>query len=205
MYYTKRDIEFTSSGIYLRSENKYFSGYTGATRIISYGEEPFRDKMIRLHGPEKAQEILSRTQTRGNKIHEQLEQDYATMLPSEVLDVLGEQIDYELFVFGECFGINALGFIDALYKKDGSFIIVDYKTKSKPYAGLDLTQYWMQMVIYTILFSKMYSIEAKSIKMATVLIYTDGSPVEVHVLDNLLKTRNIAQSVLSKCRLIRES
>lgn len=206
-FYTKRDIEF-NHGINLTEHDgsiRKFKGFKGATKIISHGEESFRDSLIRQHGLEKAEEIMAKSSNRGNNIHAKLETDYATMLPQELLSKLGRQVDYEVFTWGNVFGVDALGFLDSLFEKDGIYTILDYKTKNHPYRGQSYTKYWMQMVIYMILLTKQYGIKAENIRLCTVLLYVDESPVDYKFLDSLQEMRMYASAVRTKCQAIRAS
>lgn len=206
-FYTKRDIEF-NKGINLTKEDGSvinFPGYRGATKIISYGEESFRDSLIREHGVKKAEEIMKKSSNRGNDIHEKLETEYKTMLPSALLNQLGEQVDYEVFTWGNVFGVDAIGFVDSLFIKDDIYTILDYKTKNHPYRGQSYTKYWMQMVIYMMLMTKQYGIDPKKVKLCTTLLYVDGSPVDFTFLDSLQQMRMYASAVRTKCQDIRSN
>lgn len=199
---TKHEVSFTENGI--ECKGKSYSGYTGITKLIHFGEQSFRDKMIAQYGLQKAEEILSKSSARGNKIHENLETNWSTELPPRILEYLGECKVSELFLAGELFGLKCLGFADALFynEKTNKWIIVDYKTKNKPYARLDCSKFFMQLVAYAGLIHKQFNISMQDIELAVILIYTDGSEPQLERMVFGQALKNVAYSVCQKAEKI---
>lgn len=202
LFNTKHDVQFTENGIECKGQN--YSGYLGITKLINFGEQSFRDKMIAQYGLQKAEEILTKSSSRGNKIHENLETNWSTELPTEILEYLGECKVSELFLAGELFGLKCLGFADALFfnKETNKWIIVDYKTKTKPYSNLDCSKFFMQLVAYAGLIHKQFDIAMKDIELAVVLIYTDGSAPQLEKIVFGQTLKSAAYSVMKKAEMV---
>ena len=202
--YTKKDILWNNGCATLLPLRLELGKRIGVTKLINYGGQSFMETMIATHGRAKAEEIVNKSRKRGNIQHAKLEtqRGYEEIIPLEVQEKLGHQLGSEVFLYGEIFGVSTLGFADAIFKQsNGTTLIVDYKTKSKPYYAQDLSIYWKQMVCYAMLLNKMYGLSLGSMKMATILIYQDGSPVQYieQALDGYAKM--LALDIQKKCKL----
>lgn len=179
--YTKDDTQFTDDGILLNG--KYFNGYTGVTKLCYYGEESLFDTIAKRKSPEEAKQILKKSSERGNRIHSQLENDYASVIKKKDRAIIGSELAHEVFLHGNIFNVDVLGYADAIFKNENTYTIVDYKTKSSKFVWSkygDLTKYWMQLAAYAILFNKMYGIT--DIQLAIYVIFVDTMKYQPYYL-----------------------
>lgn len=202
--YTKNNVEFTPDGILC--QGKYFSGYKGATKICHYGEQSLMEQMSTRYTEEEAKRILKQSSRRGNKTHLHMEKNWKSVLNKQDLSKLGEKIGHEIFLYGKIFDIDVLGFADAIFynKERDVFTIVDYKTKSSRSSWNrfgDTTKYWMQLVIYAMLFNSMY--KKKNIELSIFVLFEDSPSYISYYLPLNQRSKQYALAVNSKCTQIK--
>ena len=167
--HTKQNTEFCKEPKGIILEDYTLVQGMGVTKIAYFNTpvpkwlEEWRDKVGKIGQKE--------VQDRGHKIHEELEEN-AEILQKILPDC--KLLGNEIFVYGNLFGLDALGFIDALFmQKNGDLLIVDYKTKDatklKKSLAITLEQKF-QLYTYKTLFCKTYPLLAKN-KINLKLIY----------------------------------
>ena len=175
-FLTRDDVTFTEDrGIVINHSDVSLKGYKGVTRVLNAGEPTFLEKLTAQHGAKKAAEICAKSSQRGKRLHTKLETNHEEMLTPTILTGLGQLVAVEVLTYGKLFGLNMVGFIDAIFMNNGILTLVDYKTKNKPYYAQSFEKYWLQLTGYVMLMANQYGIDPKTTKLATILIYGDGS------------------------------
>lgn len=148
-----------------------YTDYVGVGKVANYGKQSLYQKLVKVHGKEKAENIQKRSINRGNAIHKKLELDPRNIVPNK-----GESIGREIFVFGRILdGCKPVqGALDDLCQDDqGRFHLIEYKTKSNPFTWAkyrkdNMEAYLMIVSAYEALIEEFYNIKLASVTLAIV-------------------------------------
>ena len=160
--------------------DKSLNYYTGVSKIINYGEQTLKDKLVAQHGLATGTQMANKIYNIGTKAHSQIEDNKQLYLSSELQATLGDHLADEVLVYSDnLLGNRVIGFIDSVYQApDGSLTLIDYKTKAsrssfiKYNQSATINKAYLQLVAYSALFKLTYGTDIKAVK--AIFIYLNG-------------------------------